>query len=104
MKLHWEGRKKTISRQVNILKAKAGQTFNHLLTGRVIWNQAIKQKALCGIEIAHTPKPWIKNMEATQNKVAKWLTHTGQPASATDLRRKLGWKTMTSEVTKRKLK
>ena len=104
MKLHWEGRKNTINREVNMLKGKAGQSCNRLLAGRVIWNQAIKQKALCGTEIVCTPKPRIKDMEATQNKVAKWLTHTGQSANATGLRRELEWKTMTSEVAKRKLK
>ena len=74
IKLHWEGKKKTIKRQVNIIKAQAGESFNRLLTGRGTWNQAIKQKALFGTEIAHTPKPWINDMEATQKKVAKWLT------------------------------
>ena len=89
---------------MNILKVKASQSFDRFLTGRVIWNQAIKQKALGGTASVHTPKSWTRDTEAIQNKVAKWLMRTGRRASATGLRRELGWTTIRADIAKRKLK
>ena len=71
VKLHYKESIRTTTRQVNILKVKASQSFDRFLTGRVIWNQAIKQKG--GTVIVHTPKSWTRETESTQNKVVKWL-------------------------------
>ena len=52
--LHWKENTRMITRQANILKAKAGQSFTRFLTGRVLWrNQAVKQKVIYATEVMH---------------------------------------------------
>ena len=100
---HWKERKKTTERLVNLLKVKASQSWDRLLTGRALWDKAIKVGALKGAAVMHTPKQWIREMEVIQNKVARWLMETSYRASGTGLKREMGWTTIKEDIARQKL-
>ena len=100
---HWNNSKTTVNRQTNVIKAKANQTWDRLLSGRVMWTQAAKIRALKGAAVCNTPMDWIHSLDVAQNKFARWLTKTSPRTTATGLKRELGWNSIGEDIAMMKL-
>ena len=67
-----------------------------------MWRQRANQTLLYGTEVIPLSKEGIRQIEAAQNKVGKWMLGIRKNVSSIGLRWELGWKAIKREIQMKK--
>ena len=71
---------------LGLLKVKSSETPNKLIAADLMWRQRANQTLLYGTEVIPLSKEGIRQIEAAQNKVGKWMLGIRKNVSSIGLR------------------
>ena len=91
-----------MKRNTGIAKLKAKDSFNRIEIAEALWEYVCLNGSLYGAETTVFTEQTIKKLETLQNQYASWLLNADN-GTATEALRELGWDTIRTTISKRKL-
>lgn len=100
---HMDKVRQKVNRSKGMIKLTAGNSFNKVFTGRVLWERVAIPGMLYGLDVMSISEKDMDWMEKVQNEMGKWLLGAPPCVATEAVLGELGWIKVRDRIAKAKL-